>query len=117
MRYNSGMVRGMVTRFFVLFLGLWVGLAPAVYTIPAAAMTLEMSQPDSDGADGCCPDADKGLSVCAQMCLNATLFAMTAEHAVLPTIWDRSYEPGHHSALAARFTAPDPGPPKSVPFL
>ena len=117
MRYKFGMVRGMVTRFFVLFLGLWVGLAPAVYTIPAAAMTLERSQPDSDGAGGCCPDADEGLSVCAQMCLNAAQFAMTAELAVLPTIWDQGYGPTHHPALAARFTIPDPDPPRSVSLL
>ncbi len=104
------------SRFIALFLGLWVVLAPAIFAIPAAAMAAQTSMSDDTGSGGCdgCPQGDADRSVCALMCLNLALFAITAESSELPTELGSGHDPGRYPTLLGRVSTPDTAPPKPV---
>ena len=107
-------------RIITLFLGLWVALAPAVFAVPAAAMTLQMSISDDAGSGCCdgCPDADADCNVCALMCLNLVPFATIAEHGKLGTaVLHDDHWPGRDLALLGRVSTPEPAPPKPISLL
>jgi hypothetical protein len=103
-------------RFIALLLGAWVALAPAMFAVPAAAMSVQTSMSDDAGSGGCdaCPEGDVDRGICVLMCFNATLLATIAEPGKLDSGFDDSHEPGHHPALLGRLSTPDPAPPKAV---
>ncbi len=107
------------SRFFVLFLGFWVALAPAVFALPAAAMTLQtsMSNDAGLGGDDCCPEGDMERGLCALMCFNTTLLATVLERGTPSPIAREEYRPARHPALLGRLSTPDPAPPKAVSLL
>jgi len=109
----------MANRIFVLFLGLWVALAPVVYAVPAAAMAAQTDLSDDAGPGGCdnCPKGDAERGICTLMCLNAVQFATTVEPGNLHSEFGNGHEPGHHPALLGRLLTPDPIPPKPVSLL
>ncbi len=107
------------SRFFALFLGIWVALAPAVFAIPAAAMTVQTGMSDDAGPGGydCCPEGDMERGLCSLMCFNATLLATLLERGTPSPITREEYRPARHPALLGRLSTPDPAPPKSVSLL
>lgn len=111
------MMKGKLVRLIVLLFSLSFALATTGYTFQAAAMTLEMNQSDNTHADGCCPDADDDASICMQMCLNAGMFALTAEQATPPSNQLECRVPLRRRTLSGHVATPDPGPPKSVSLL
>lgn len=119
MDYISRMMVWTGNRFLVLLLGLWVALAPALYAVPAAAMTAQISMSDDGASGGCddCPEGDMERGLCALMCLNAVQFATTTEPGKLHGKFGSDHEPRHHPALLGRLSTPDPAPPKPVSLL
>ena len=107
-------MKGTFARFTLLFFSLCFAFAPTGYMFQAAAMTLEMDQPDNNRVDGCCPEADEGASVCMQMCLNAGMFALTAVQATPLSNQLECRVPLRLRTLSGHVATPDPGPPKSV---
>jgi len=106
-------------RFFALLLGLWIALAPAVFAVPATAMSIQTSMSDDARSGGCdaCPEGDAARGICELMCLNATLFAITTEPGRLVVDFDGIHRPGRHPAMLGRLSTPDPAPPKAVSLL
>ena len=117
------------TRIIVLFLGLWVALAPAVIAVPTAAMTMQMSMSDEgdksndtgDTGSGCCdgcPDADTDRNVCASKCLNIVSLAIIAGLGKLdPAAFHDDQWTARDLILSGRSSAPDPAPPKPISLL
>jgi len=104
-------------RIFALLLGVWVALAPAMFAVPAAAMSVQTSTSDDAGSGGCdaCPEGDVDRGICLQMCFNATLLATVLERGnKLSPIAREGYRPERHPAMPGRLPAPDPVPPKAV---
>jgi hypothetical protein len=107
------------SRFFALFLGFWVALAPAVFALPAAAITVQtgMSDDAGPGGDDCCPEEDMERGLCALMCLNTAQFATMEDLGKLAGRFGSGHELGHHPALFGRLLTPDPAPPNPVSLL
>jgi len=107
------------SRFFALFLGFWVALAPAVFALPAAAMTAQTGMSDDAGPSGddCCPEEGMERGLCALMCLNTAQFATIEDPSKLPGKFGSGHELGHHPALLGRLLTPDPAPPNPVSLL
>lgn len=103
-------------RLGVLLLGLWVALAPAVFAVPAAAMTLHTTIAGDAGAGDCdgCSQPEQDKDVCALMCLNAALSAVPVDPCKLPALGSDDGRPARHPALAGRLPIPEPAPPKAV---
>jgi hypothetical protein len=103
-------------RIFALFLGVWVALAPAMFAVPAAAMSAQTSMSDDAGFNECddCPEGDADRSICTLMCFNATLLATVLERGKLSPIAREEYRPARHPALLGRLSTPDPAPPKAI---
>jgi len=114
--YNSLMNEWTPRRIIALFLGLWIVLAPPVFVMPAAAMTLHVGMSSGAGPGGCdgCPDNVTDGGICALMCLNAALAATATVGGELSHISQDERWPVRHLTFAGRLAAPDPGPPKSV---
>ena len=106
-------------RFFALLLGLWLALAPAMFAVPATAMSLQTSMTDDAGSGGCdaCPQDDAARGICLLMCLNATLLAVTTEPDRLVANFGGIHQPARHPAMLGRLSTPDPAPPKAVFLL
>jgi hypothetical protein len=106
-------------RFFALLLGLWVALAPAMFAVPATAMSVQTSMTDDAGSGGCdaCPEDVAARGICLLMCLNAMLLAITTEPGRLVTDFDGIHRPGRHPAMLGCLSTPDPAPPKAVSLL
>jgi len=103
-----------------LFLGLWVAFTPAVFAVPAAAMTMQMSMSTDVASDCCdnCPDTDANRNSCTSICLSVSLVATMAEHDnPSPAAFHMDYRPGRPLVLSGRLSPPDPAPPKSVSRL
>jgi hypothetical protein len=103
-----------------LLLGLWVAFTPAVFAVPAAAMTVQMSTSNDAGSECCdnCPDTGADRNGCALVCLNVSPFATVAEHDnPSPGVFHMDHRLGRSLALSGRFSPPDPAPPKSVSRL
>ena len=117
--YNSLMMKWTPRRIIAHFLGLWVALAPAVFVVPAAAMTLHMGMSSGSGTGGCdgCPDAGTDGGFCALNCLNAAMAATTTAGGELSHVSQDERWPVHHLPFADHLATPDPGPPKSVFLL
>jgi hypothetical protein len=100
----------------VLLLGLWVALAPAVFAMPAAAMTVHTTIAGDADADGCegCTEPEQDRRICALICLNAAQSAVLAEPGKLPAQVHDGREPPGQPVLAGRLPAPEPTPPKAV---
>lgn len=113
----------MMTRtpdhFIRLFLALWLALAPAMFAMPAAAMSLQTNTSDNAGFLDCdnCPEDDADRSICAQMCFSATLFAIVLERGTVSPITCQGCQPARHPAMLGRLSTPDPAPPKAVSLL
>ena len=106
-------------RIFAVFLGVWVALAPVMFAVPAAAMSVQTSMSDDAGPGGCdaCPDNDAARDICKLMCLNALPLATITEQSRLDTDFDCLHRPGRHPAMLGRLSIPDPAPPKTVSLL
>ena len=106
-------------RIIALLLGLWLALAPAVFVMPAAAMTLHMGMSSDSVAGGCdgCPEANTDGGFCALMCLNAALVATTTAGGELSHISRGEHWPPHRLVFVDHLATPDPGPPKPVFLL
>jgi len=106
-------------RIFVLLLGVWVALAPAMFAVPAAAMPVQTSMSGDTGFNECdlCPENEADRSICTLMCFNATLLATLLERGKLSYIAHEEYQPARHPALLGRLSTPDPAPPKVVSLL
>lgn len=106
-------------RILALFLGVWIALAPAVFAMPDAAMSLQTSMSDDAGFHICdgCPKDDADQSICSLMCFNATLLVAVLERGTLSPIAREEYRPARHPALLGRLSTPDPAPPKAVFLL
>ena len=114
------------TRIIALFLGLWVALAPAMYAVPAAAMTPQMIMSDdgddsADAGSNCCdgcPDTAADRAVCALMCLNLVSFTAIADQGKPGRVFFREdHWPGRDQALSGFLSTPDPTPPKLISHL
>jgi hypothetical protein len=106
-------------RFIRLFLGLWLALAPAIFAIPAAAMSFQTNTSDDAGFYECdgCPEDDADRSICALECFNATLLGIMLERGTLTPITCGGCQPARHPAMLGRLSTPDPAPPKAVFLL
>ncbi len=106
-------------RILALFLGVWIALAPAVFTMPGADMSLQASASDDSGFHICdgCPEDDAERSICSLICFNATLLATVPERGTLSSIAHEGHRPTRHPALLGRLSTPDPAPPKAVSLL
>lgn len=105
-------------RILALILGLWMALAPAVFAVPAVAMTSQTAMggaPDMGGCDGC-PETGLDTDGCAPTCLNVMLLATLAGEAVPPAWVEDGHWLGPRPVLSGLLSAPEPAPPKPVFF-
>jgi len=106
-------------RLFVVLLGLWIALAPALSIAPATAMTAQpgMSGTVSANGDGCCPPDDFQRSLCKLMCLNAGQVAIMSEPAEESARVQVRYTMPEPLPVPGAVPGPEPAPPKPASLL
>jgi hypothetical protein len=105
-------------RIIALFLGLWIGLVPALMSAPVASMTVQMAHiTDTTSGDcDCCHGIKPNRALCFLMCASVPpLTAVQCTSLVLPAI-DDEFPPRPDVALTSRIAAPDPPPPRRLIF-
>jgi hypothetical protein len=105
-------------RILALFLGLWIGLSPALISAPAASMTFKIAEtPDSmSGNCECCPGTKPNRALCPFMCVGIpSLAAVQCTGLILPAV-DDEFPPELNAVLTDRIAAPDPPPPRRLAF-
>jgi hypothetical protein len=105
------------TRIISLFLGLWMALAPAIFVVPATAMTLQMSVfGDANSGDcDCCRDGHANNIICMQACMNAFPFAAAAQYgSLVPMVMHNDHSAERDIVRSGHAFAPDPPPPRPV---
>lgn len=106
-----------LNRVITLFLSLWIGLSPALVSVPVANMTLQMTQPpDLMSSDCDCCSGKPSRALCFLMCAGAPpLAAVQCTGLVHPVVHDE-FRPEPDAVLTSRTVPPDPPPPKRLAF-
>jgi hypothetical protein len=101
-----------------LFLGLWIALAPALSTAPAAGLMLQINMVHVVGSGGCdcCSDAKHNRDLCASMCVNVLPFATLELDDLVCIVFHDEYALRRELIPAGRAISPDPPPPRSIKF-
>jgi len=105
-------------RVIALFLGLWIGLAPALLIAPAAAVTLQTAevQDTKSGHCDCCPESRPSLGLCILMCSNVPLFMTTPSKGLVRLARDNDYSTELKTMMVGWIAPPDPPPPRQPAF-
>lgn len=106
-------------RILALFLGLWIGLSPALMSAPAVSMVLQMAHaPDTISGDcECCPGTKASRTLCFMMCASVPpLAAAQCTGLIPPAVDDEAPAPVPDATLTSRIVAPDPPPPRRIAF-
>jgi hypothetical protein len=105
-------------RIIALFLGLWIGLAPALMSAPAASMTVQMAHtPDTTSGDcDCCHGTKPNRTLCFLMCASISPLAAVQCTNLIPPAIDDEFSPEPAAVLTSRIAAPDPPPPRRLAF-
>jgi hypothetical protein len=107
-----------LNRIIALFLGLWIALAPALFSAPAAGLTLQMSMVHDVGSDDCdcCSDAKHNRDLCASMCANVLSLATLESDDLVSIAFHDGYALRRELIPSGRAISPDPPPPRSIAF-
>ncbi|MCK1513797.1 hypothetical protein IVB22_14730 [Bradyrhizobium sp. 190] len=107
-----------LNRVITLFLSLWIGLSPALMSVPAASMTLQMAQaPDTMSGDcNCCHETKPSRALCFLMCVGVPPFAAVQCAGLIPLAVDGEFPSQPDAVLTNRIAAPDPPPPRRLAF-
>lgn len=106
-------------RFFIVLLGLWIALAPALSIAPATAMTVQpgMSGTVFANGDDCCPQDDFQRSLCKLMCQNAGQAAIMSEPAEASARAQVRHTVPRPLPVPGTIPGPEPAPPKPASLL
>jgi hypothetical protein len=117
LKYNFDMANWTPIRVITLFLALWGAIAPAMFAVPAATMTVQMSASiDCTSGDcDCCPNSGMGQNPCPTICVGAMSFAVIPNDSDVLSAHslDENWLDGH-PALDGHSIPPEPPPPKST---
>jgi hypothetical protein len=105
-------------RVAALFLSVWIGWAPALFSGPVASMTLQVAQAQDamSGDCDCCPESKPTRALCLLMCIGVPPWSAPQCVSLKPSALDDGFAAGRDAMLTNWIAAPDPPPPRRLVF-
>ena len=107
-----------LSRVITLFLSLWIGLAPAALSVPAAALSLQVAGVlDTKSGDcDCCPESGRSPDLCILTCANVPPLMTTPTKELVRFARDNGYLLELKAMMVGWIAPPDPPPPRRPSF-